>query len=567
DVPGTIETDELRVSQIIKNLLANAIKFTETGEVRLEIVRPEPGTDFGQSALEVSRTVSISVHDTGIGMTPEQQQIVFEAFRQADGSTSRKYGGTGLGLTISRELASRLGGYLTVHSEVGRGSTFTLCLPISATRMDAEEHFQEKPTVPQSEDTLSKPARLPVLPPPFPDDRDAAWIADRVLLIIEDDVNFARVVAEYGRRKGFKCLVAVDGESGLGLAREYRPDAVILDLKLPRMSGWDVLDALKDTPETRHIPVHIVSALDGGFDAYKRGAIGYLSKPVTSEGLDQAFGKIEQFISRKIKTLLLVEDDANLRVGIRQLLGAGDVEIVEAGNGSMALGQLHDRHFDCMILDLILPDMTGFDLLNTMNEDDSISKCPVIVYTGRELTEDENAELMKYTDSIIIKGVKSPERLLDETALFLHQVVADMPEEKRATIKRLHARDQILEEKHILIVDDDMRNAFALSKLLGERRIRVSIARNGHKALEFLETNPAPDLLLMDIMMPGMDGYETIRRIRGRGYGKDLPILALTAKAMKGDAEKCLAAGANDYLSKPVDIDRLLSMLRVWLYT
>jgi CheY-like chemotaxis protein len=524
--------------------------------------------------LDPVQAVAISVVDTGIGMTPEQQKLVFEVFQQADGSTNRQYGGTGLGLSISRELAARLGGQIDLVSEKGQGSAFTLYLPIGKPEVQEPEGKLAEVTPGKDPKAPTKPSTLPPpspaetqpqpVPPSLPDDRDSLQAGDRRLLIIEDDPEFAKLVFNYGHKKNFKCLVAGDGETGLHLAQTYKPDAIILDLYLPGISGWEVLDALKNDPDTRHIPVHIMSALNEDLDAYKRGAMGFLTKPISLEAMDNSFQRIEQFISRKIKTLLLVEDDIKLRKSVRKLLEGNDVAISEASLGQTALEQLAAQHFDCMILDLNLPDMSGFELLNRMDGDDSLPKCPVIVYTGKALTEEENRELLKYADSVIVKGVKSPERLLDETALFLHQVIANMPEEKQRTIKRLYDNEAMLTGKGVLIVDDDARNAFALSKLLADKGLKVHIAPNGRKALELLDKTPV-DLVLMDIMMPGMDGYEATQRIRAQQRFHRLPILALTAKAMKGDREKCIAAGANDYLSKPVDADRLFSMLRVWL--
>jgi CheY-like chemotaxis protein len=555
-LPDVIETDQQRVEQVVKNLLSNAFKFTEKGGVSLRI---EPAGGM----------VAIRVKDSGIGMTPDQQQRVFEAFQQADGSTSRKYGGTGLGLTISREMASKLGGSIGLESELGKGSTFTLYLPLQRPPEGTEPApgpvpaaVQPGPPAPRDPVTAVSSSQ-PAAPG---DDRAEIKKGDKVLLVIEDDADFAKVLFDYAHKKAFKCLLAGDGESGLKLAALQPPDAILLDLKLPGMSGWEVLDTLKNDASLRHIPVHILSALDETLDAYKHGALGFLSKPINQEGLESVFGKIGEFLARGIKSLLLVEDDSNLRHSVRQLLGGGDVKISEAARGAEALGLLRENRFDCMILDLTLPDMTGFELLNRINQDETVLKCPVIVYTGQALTEEENAQLLKYANSVIIKGVKSPERLLDETALFLHRVVADMPEDKRETIRRLHDRDAVFSGKQILVVDDDMRNAYALSRLLTERGLRVLIARSGAKALETLETTPEIDLVLMDIMMPEMDGYETMQRVRAQVKFKNLPILALTAKAMKGDLEKCIAAGANDYLSKPIDAERLFSMLRVWLY-
>jgi CheY-like chemotaxis protein/signal transduction histidine kinase len=570
-LPPEIETDQQRVEQILKNLLSNAFKFTEQGKVTFQI-RPAGGM------------VALNVIDSGIGMTPEQQKRVFEAFQQADGSTSRKYGGTGLGLTISRELAANLGGRIGLQSELKKGSTFTLYLPLQRNVPEEPQPAVGQATAaetlskPQGESsavlpggqeavTASVPASLSIRTnPALPDDRECVQKGDKVLLVIEDDVNFAKVVFDYAHRKEFKCLLATNGEDGISVARQLQPDAILLDLKLPGMSGWEVLDTLKREAPLRHIPVHILSASEETIDAYKRGALGFLSKPVDPDGLDNVFQKITDFLSREIRTLLIVEDDTALRLSVRKLLGGSDVKISEAARGQAAMEALRKQHFDCMILDLTLPDMTGFELLNRINQDETVLKCPVIVYTGKALTEEENCELLKYADSVIIKGVKSPERLLDETALFLHRVVADMPEEKQKTIRRLHDRDAVFSGKQVLVVDDDMRNAFALSRLLTDKGLTVSIARSGAKALEVLDTTAEIDLVLMDIMMPEMDGYETMQRIRAQSRFQNLPMLALTAKAMRGDLEKCIAAGANDYLSKPVDAERLFSMLRVWLY-
>ncbi len=386
------------------------------------------------------------------------------------------------------------------------------------------------------------------------------------MLIIEDDLKFAKILCDFAHQKTFKCLLAGKGRTGLDLVETYTPDAIILDLHLPDISGWEVLDRLKYDPTTRHIPVHIMSVEDETLDAYKKGALGFLTKPVSPDNLETVFENITEFITRDIKSLLLVEDDVTLRRSVKKLLDSNDIKISEADQGKTTLELLRTQNFDCMILDLNLPDMSGFEVLNTMYQDKTIRKCPVIIYTGRDLSQEENLQLMKYADSVIVKGVKSPERLLDETALFLHQVVADMPKEKRQTIRQLYDPEALLLDKNILIVDDDMRNSYALSKLLKDKGMKVKIAANGQKALDMLAQNSLIDLVLMDVMMPVMDGYEATRHIRAQSQFKDLPILALTAKAMKGDREKCLAAGANDYLPKPIDPQRLFSMLRVWLY-
>jgi len=588
DLPSHIETDQQRVEQILKNLLSNAFKFTKRGSVSLNVARPAPTFQFTHSTLTPKRAIAFHVTDTGIGMTPAQQQIIFEAFQQADGSTSRKYGGTGLGLTISRELGAHLGGEIVLVSEHGKGSTFTLYLPMQQTEGGTESGGEEEPkkTVGKRRKDAGErrnkevppPSLTPIAPPtdqpapaPIADDRDALQPDDRILLIVEDDANFAKIVRDYAHKKHFKCLIAGNGQTGLQLAQTYTPHAIILDINLPILNGEEVLIALKDNPVTRHIPVHIMSVADEDVDFYKNGAIGFLTKPVSTEDLEVSFQRIEQVIAKKIKSLLLVEDEETLRHSVTKLLGGADVQIAEAGTGQAALAWLQKQPFDCIILDLNLPDMSGFELLSRLDTTKVGRHCPIIIYTGKELTPEENQQLVQYAEAgpqplrVIVKGVKSPERLLDETALFLHRVVANMPEETQRTIKRLHDHEAILVGKRILLVDDDARNAYALSKLLADKGLKPTIAGAGDKALALLEQGEY-DLILMDIMMPEMDGYEAIQRIREQPHFSDLPILALTAKAMKGDREKCLAAGANDYLPKPVEAERLFSMLRVWLY-
>ncbi len=572
DLPEAIETDRQRLEQILRNLLSNAFKFTSQGGVQVEIYRPGPQEDLSQSGLDPQQTAVFRVKDTGIGIPPEKQQMIFEAFQQADGSTSRQYGGTGLGLTISRQLALRLGGHIRLDSTFGQGSTFTLYLPFKRPAVNAAP-VSGVPVSGVPASGAPDTAPLPTIEPPPParlpasqadDDRADLYPDDRVLLVIEDDRTFAHLVYDYSHKKHFKCLLAYSGEEGMGLVHSYRVDAIILDLTLPGMSGWEVLDRIKEDPDRRHIPIHIISAADIDINAYLHGAMGFLSKPVDPEGFDTVFQQIERFIARSLKSLLLVEDDENLRKSVHRLLEGNDVQITEAGSGGAALEQLARQRFDCMILDLTLPDMSGFDVLNQINSQQSLHRCPVIVYTGKDLSEEENQELMKYADSIIIKGVKSQGRLLDETALFLHRVIASMPEDKQIAIKQLHNHEAIYQGKEILIVDDDARNAFALSKLLSSKGMRVYIAPNGQKALDLLKTTPIK-LVLMDIMLPGMDGYEVIRRIRAEERFRSLPILAQTAKAMKGDREKCISAGADDYLSKPIDAGQLFSLLHVWL--
>ncbi len=551
DLPEFIVSDNQRLEQVLKNLLSNALKFTHQGSVTVAISR------------QAGSVLSIAVQDTGIGIPDDKLLAVFEAFQQADGSTARKYGGTGLGLAISRELTKLLNGEISVVSVVNEGSTFTLTIPFELTGVH--------PVMP-----LKESAPPSVLPPPassakflhYPaidDDREDIQGDDKVVLVIEDDLKFAEILLKQAHTKKFKCIAAATGEDGLALVAQYRVDAIILDLDLPGMSGHDVLAELKSTPRLRHIPVHIMSVNERTLGPIKGGAVEYLTKPVDKGLLEEAFNRIENFISRKMKNLLIVEDDPNSRTAIRKLIGNGDVTCFEAETGQQALQILGEQHIDCIVLDLGLSDMTGFDFIYTLENMRERAIPPIIIYTGRELSREENEELEKYAETVIIKGVKSEERLLDETALFLHRTIGNMPAAKQQIITDLYDRELLLHGKTVLLVDDDMRNVFALSRVLKERGMEVVKAENGAKALEMLESQPGIHLVLMDIMMPVMDGYEAMRRIRTHEIFRHLPIIALTAKAMKDDRQKCLDAGANDYITKPVDLERLLSLLRVWL--
>jgi len=569
-LPESIRTDTQRLEQILKNLLSNAFKFTDKGSVTIEFHRPGAAVKLSRSGLSGERAVGISVRDTGIGIPEDKRMSVFEAFQQADGGTNRKYGGTGLGLSISRELARLLGGEIQLVSQVGKGSTFTLYLPFDLPRKDEEPEKNGKAVEKRPTPPAVRPAP-PMLDEELTvsliqDDRIEIQQGDKSILIIEDDENFARILLDRCHSKGFSALVTSTGESGLMMAEQYLPAAIILDIKLPGMNGWTVLNALKSNPATRHIPVHMMSVEEASIDALQRGAIGFLTKPVDRDDLDDAFKKLEKMVEKKIKDLLIVEDSAQQRLGIVSLIADTDVRIVEVGNGADAISALRAKSFDCMILDLGLPDMTGSELLHRLQDNSDIRMPPVIVYTGKDLTREEEKELRKHAESIIIKGVRSEDRLLDEVALFLHKTVSTMPARRRDIIINLHDRDAMLSGKTILVVDDDMRNLFALSKILSERGMNVIKAEDGKRALDLLEMEPVVDLVLLDVMMPVMDGYQTARAIRARARFNNLPIIALTAKAMKDDRDKCIAAGANDYLSKPVDVDRLLSMLRVWLY-
>ncbi|MFZ2958747.1 MAG: response regulator [Candidatus Ozemobacteraceae bacterium] len=562
EAPREITTDPKRVDQIIRNLMSNALKFTESGSVTLTFDRATSGVNLSQSGLEPEKCFAVSVQDTGIGISPEEQKSVFEAFYQVDGGTARKYSGTGLGLAISRKLAVFLGGEIQLQSELGKGSVFTLFLPIES----AGE--QRKPSGPP--ERVAKVNNPPVVqkwtpPVSIEDDRNKLEKEDRVILIIEDDTEFARTLVQKCHEKGFKCLATPTGEEGIELAGKFLPSAVILDIRLPGIDGWTVLNALKEDTRTRHIPVHTVSAIEDPAESRRKGALAHFTKPISLEAIDGIFQKLVEASSRKPWRLLVVEDNPEIRRSTIELIGNGDVVSDEAANGAKALEALRATRYDCMVLDLGLPDMSGSELL-ARAEREGLELPPVVIHTARDLTSEEEMELRQHAESIIIKDVRSQERLLDEVSLFLHRVVSQMPERKRKIIRDLHDTDAFLSGKKILIVDDDMRTTFALSGRLSERGVKTLKADNGERALRLLIQEPNVDLVLMDIMMPVMDGYEAIRRIRAQERFRKLPILALTAKAMPEDREKCLEAGASDYLPKPVDEARLISMMRVWLY-
>ena len=568
-LPKSLHTDPMRLQQILKNLLGNAFKFTGTGGVTLKMEQVAAGWTHGHETLDRAPSViAFSVTDTGVGIAEDKQKIIFEAFQQADASTTRKYGGTGLGLSISREIARLLGGEIRVESEPGIGSTFTLYVP--ASYVSPRVGQAPPPVAPVSAKTGEAPVppqeSLVIIEEQVPDDRDTIEKGDRTVLIIEDDVNFAKIMLELAHDKGFKVLVATRGESGLQLARRFVPDAITLDIALPDMEGWTVLDRLKHEKVTRHIPVHIISADEESSRGMRLGAFAHLEKPVTKDALDEAFAKIRGFVERPNKSLLVVEDNESQRGAIVELIGDPDVEITAVGSGQEALDALRTRHFDCMVLDLGLPDMSGFEFIERMKNDLDINDIPIVVYTGRELTRKEESELKRIAEAIIVKDVRSPERLLDETALFLHRVEANLPADKRQILEQLHESDPVLAGKTALVVDDDMRNIYALTSLLERHKMKVRYAESGAEGIEVLNRTPGIDVVLMDVMMPEMDGYEATRRIREREEYKNLPIIALTAKAMKGDREKCMEAGASDYITKPIDAQQLVSLLRVWLY-
>ncbi|PYU06101.1 MAG: hybrid sensor histidine kinase/response regulator, partial [Acidobacteria bacterium] len=540
----SLVTDAKRLQQVLKNLLSNAFKFTEQGQVRLSVLKAQGGWTTDHPILNRAETVvAFEVADTGIGIPAEKQRIIFEAFQQADAGTSRKYGGTGLG---------------------GSGSTFTLYLP----QMYAGP-------------TSGSPAHAPILSMSMPpvivtpqdrhaervaDDRDRLQSGDSILLIVEDDANYARMLYVLAHDTGFKALVASSGSEALSLVREFQPVAVSLDVYLPDMLGWTVFNHMKLDPTTRHIPVQVLTLDEDRRHGLSRGAFAFLTKPISPENLESAFAKMKEYAAPRRKRLLVVEDDPAEQFTIRELLGHDDIDLEIAPTGAAALRAVQEKTFDCMVLDLRLPDMSGFEVLEQLSQRKGTSDLPVVVFTGRELSLEEDIRLHDLARSVVVKDVESPERLLDETSLFLHRVISDLPLEKQKMLDRLHHSDDALVGKKVLVVDDDIRNIFALSSVLERRGMTVLSASTGREAIALLETTSDVAIVLMDIMMPEMDGYETMQVIRQNLAFRRLPIIALTAKAMKGDREKCLEAGASEYLAKPVNTEQLLSALRMWLH-
>jgi CheY-like chemotaxis protein/signal transduction histidine kinase len=563
----SLVTDSKRLQQVLKNLLSNAFKFTAEGEVRLKVAAAVGGWGADHPVLNSAPAViAFEVSDTGIGIPLEKQKLIFEAFQQADAGTSRKYGGTGLGLAISRELASLLGGEIHLRSLPSKGSTFTLYLPLKysgptlAPRAPAQQQYGQPPALqppaPEQQRVIEQLA----------DDRLDLEPGDTILLIVEDDPHYARILIDLARDKGFKVLVAARGAEALELAKQYQPSAVSLDVFLPDMLGWTVLSQLKHNPLTRHIPVQIITLDEDRQHALARGAFSFVNKPTTTEGVSAALTQIKEYARPRRKRLLIVEDNEAEQLSIRELLHHDDIEIVTTGTGADALSMLRESPCDCVVLDLRLPDMSGFEVLDQIRNDEALSNVPVVVFTGRELSAEEDAELHTMARSIVVKGVESPERLLDETALFLHRVITELPVEKQRMLEKLNSSDEDLIGKTALLVDDDARNIFALSSVLERRGMKVLTATTGREAVTLVESNPEIAIVLMDIMMPQMDGYQTIGVIREDPAFARLPIIALTAKAMKGDREKCLEAGASDYLAKPVNTDQLLLAIRMWLH-
>ena len=601
-LPSAIQTDSQRLDQVLKNLFSNAFKFTERGRVTLRVAPATGGWSADQNTLHQaarggSGVIAFSVTDTGIGIAPEKQSLIFEAFQQADGSTSRKYGGTGLGLAISREIARLLGGELTLTSVVGQGSTFTLFVPVTPV-----QHIPQMAT-PATRPTLPVPPEKAVgqpssFVPPAPlssafmpmampvdhgsaastrsadaaqieiiDDRRNLQPGDCTLLIIEDDPNFAPFLQEIGHAHGFKCLVAPGGQTGLALAREHRPSAITLDLSLPDIDGWRVLDRLKSDLATRHIPVLIISVSDEPERGLKLGSIGFITKPAAREELQRGVKNLHRFVERPVKHLLIVEDDDTQRLAVQELIGNGTVQTTAVADAESALALLAQQEFDCLVVDLRLPgELSGDQLVERIKSEPRYRDLPIVIYTGKEMSSEEEVRLNRLARSIIFKDVRSPERLFDQTALWLHRDPAKLPEAQRKILETLHHPDAILGGKKVLLVDDDIRNIFAMTSMLERYRMEIVPAESGPEALEKLRANPDVDIVLMDIMLPEMDGYETTQAIRRMPAFVSLPVIALTAKAMKGDREKCLEAGCSDYISKPVDTEGLLSLLRLWLH-
>ncbi|HZK76761.1 MAG TPA: response regulator, partial [Candidatus Kapabacteria bacterium] len=611
-VPETIATDSKRLEQVLKNLLSNAFKFTHQGKVKLEIAPAPKDIFFGNELLnKAPNVIAFSVVDTGIGIAPEKHKVIFEAFQQADGTTSREYGGTGLGLSISREIARLLGGEIRLQSTPGEGSTFTLYIPTNympTTIGLNDEHpaytgngqsgnghagnghttngsstngeiLVEGRHVPrrraremagaQEEGTTIETAEQPEAQAPdeIPDDRNTIQPGDRTLLVIEDDPNFAKILLDMAHEKEFKVIAASRGETGLTYARRYKPDAISLDIQLPGMHGLAVLDRLKHDPATRHIPVQIVSVIDQLPRQKRMGAVAQLQKPASPEAVKKSLDDMRRFAEQPKKRLLVVEDNENERKTIAEFIdGEDDIELSSVGSGKEALEKIKAEHYDCLVIDLGLPDINGFELIEQVRKDPNNADLPIIVYTAKELTKKELAQLTRHAESVIVKDMLAADKLLDETSLFLHRNEAKLSDEKRRRLENIHSTDAALANKKVLIVDDDIRNIFAVSSFLERHNMQVVYAENGQDALDLLTKSTDIDVVLMDIMMPGMDGYEVMRTIRKNRRYKHVPIIAVTAKAMRGDREKCIEAGASDYITKPVDVDQLLSLLRVWLF-
>jgi signal transduction histidine kinase/DNA-binding response OmpR family regulator/HAMP domain-containing protein len=557
DIPSQIETDKMRLEQVLRNLLSNALKFTSKGSVTLSINNLPENHSF----------IAFSVKDTGIGIPKEKHHLIFEAFQQADGSTRRKFGGTGLGLSISRELTRLLGGDIKLTSETGKGSEFTIYIPlhklVPAAAIGNEELKKEEVTAPAAP---APKFRLEEIPEPLPDDRTAVGDNDKVILIIEDDTAFAKALLDFTHKRGYKGLVAVRGDEGIELARQHKPIGILLDIQLPVKDGWEVMDELKKNPETRHIPVHMMSSFEAKKESLQKGAVDFINKPVAFEQMQEVFSKIERVLTKENKKVLIVEENTRHAKALAYFLETFEVNAQISNSVNSGVDALRRDDVDCVILDMGIPDQHAYETLENLKKSPGMEKLPIIIFTGKSLSKAEEARIKQYADSIVIKTAHSYQRILDEVSLFLHLVEENKKPKKETSYKRLGALHEVLSGKKILVTDDDVRNIFSLTKALEMHDMQVLSAVDGKEALLRLEEHPDINVVLMDIMMPEMDGYEAMREIRKKPGFRNLPIIAVTAKAMTGDREKCIQAGASDYISKPVDIDQLLSLLRVWLY-
>ncbi|KIA83642.1 histidine kinase [Kaistella solincola] len=554
-----LRTDKLRLEQILKNLLSNAIKFTSEGSITLKV-----------SQDESKEKVIFKVIDTGIGIAKDKMRLVFEAFQQADGSTQRKYGGTGLGLSISRELSRLLGGKITLESTEGIGSEFALTVPVDSEKVqDAQPEVQLEPPV-YIPETKPQPERYisDRIPESIDDDRESIQAGDKVILIIEDDTAFAKILVDFSRTKNYKVLVAVRGDEGIEMAQHFKPLAILLDIQLPVMDGWQVMEALKSNAETKPIPVHIMSSMKFRQESLLRGAVDFINKPFALEQMQEIFKKLENVLTKGPKKVLIVEENEQHAKALSYFLSANNINTDIANNVSDSIDALQNREIDCVILDMGVPDRTAYETLETIKQNKGLEQLPIIVFTGKNLSQGEENRIKKYADSIVVKTAYSYQRILDEAGLFLHLVEEKTKKNKQNNggFENLGELRNILKDKTVLIADDDVRNIFSLTKALELHGMKVVPAMDGKEALNTLKNDPTIDVVLMDMMMPEMDGYESIREIRSMPQFKNLPVLAVTSKAMMGDREKCIAVGASDYISKPVDIDQLISLLRVWLY-
>lgn len=560
EAPLVLKTDKVRLEQILKNLLSNAIKFTAKGSVTLEI-RKHQGND---------KLVVFRVKDTGIGIPYEKQPLIFEAFQQADGSTKRKYGGTGLGLSISRELAKLLKGEITLKSEPNEGSEFMLTIPVSGTAKITPEIVQDVQTNDAPEADNSKEEKNKYLslsiPDDVPDDREAIGENDKVILIVEDDTNFAKSLLDFTRKRGYKGVVSVRGDEAFNMAVMYRPVGVLLDIQLPVKSGWEVMEELKGNWQTKHIPVHMMSSHKMKQESLLKGAVNFLDKPVAYEQMPEVFQRIEHIVNKESQKVLILEDNPKHAKALAYFLETYNINSEIKSDVTDGVDALQKEAVDCVILDMGIPDHHAYEILDGVKKNPGLEKLPVIVFTGKSLSMKEELKIKKYADSIVVKTAHSYQRMLDEVSLFLHLVEENKSAAKKDTYKKLSLLNNVLSDKTVLVVDDDVRNIYSLTKALEVLKMNVITAIDGKEALKALDEHPEVDVVLLDMMMPNMDGYETATRIRDNDKYKTLPVIAVTAKAMTGDREKCINAGASDYITKPVDVDQLLSLLRVWLY-